>query len=90
MQYQVDVVGRGERLADVVPDEGERGIVPEVGDVAAVAGAQVVDAGHAGAGGQQALAQVRSQEARTAGDDVRGAQWRWWALTAPFRTGMAR
>jgi hypothetical protein len=41
----------------------------EVGDVLTLAGDQVVDADDADALGEQALAQVRSEEAGAAGDD---------------------
>jgi hypothetical protein len=57
---------RVERLHDVVDEKLKAFPVQQVGDVTSVACDQAVDAGHLVSRIQQALAQVRSHEARSA------------------------
>ena len=59
----VDVVG------DVVLDEVEAPVAEQVGDVARMAGRQVVERDDVVAIGQQPVRQVRADEAGPAGDD---------------------
>jgi hypothetical protein len=57
-----------QREGDVMPHQFEVGIAQQVGDVLLAAGIEVVNAQHVVAVAQQALAQVRAEEAGTAGD----------------------
>jgi hypothetical protein len=58
-----------EGIADVALLEGEGGLVAEVGQVFEVAGGEVVDAEDGVAVGEEAIDEVRAEEAGGAGDE---------------------
>src|SRR5690606_18547919 len=65
----VDLVGLDiERLDDVVLDQGEPGMLHQVGDVRPASGDEVVDGDHVVAGCQERVTEMRPDEAGAAGD----------------------
>ena len=69
LQVTFDLEGRD----DVVLDVLEGGVFTEVGDVPFCAGAEVIDADHAVALGEEALAEVATKETGSAGDERAGS-----------------
>src|SRR5947209_11399828 len=79
VQHVVDQPLDLERLRDVVSDEAKLRVVAEAVEVAELAGDEVIDANDLVPFGEEALAQVRTDEAAAAGNQ--GAQRRssnWW------------
>jgi hypothetical protein len=69
VQHGVDGAVDGERLADVLLQEGEAGVLEERGQVRPVARQEVVEADDLVAPSEEELAEVRRQEPGRAGDD---------------------